>query len=86
MNRVMIYCATLLFIFSGVRLSAQVNGSSLTGLVTDSTGAVIQDAHVTAVNTATGVETAASTGVRLLHVPSTVRWDLRDSGGEDRLP
>src|SRR5262245_5100666 len=61
MKKLILYCATLLCVLSALRLTAQVSGASLTGLVTDGSGAVIQDAHVTVVNLAIGVETSAST-------------------------
>jgi outer membrane receptor protein involved in Fe transport len=44
-----------------VQASAQVNTASLTGLVTDSTGAVVANASVTAKNKATNVENSATT-------------------------
>jgi outer membrane receptor protein involved in Fe transport len=44
-----------------VHASAQVNNASVTGLVTDSTGAVVPNASVTMKNKATGVETSATT-------------------------
>src|SRR5262249_29766452 len=63
MKKSLIYCASLLviLILSNALMSAQVNGASLTGLVSDSTGAVIQGAQVTVVNIATGVENSVST-------------------------
>src|SRR5262245_5549637 len=61
MKKPIVYCATLLFVLSALQISAQVSGASLTGLVTDGSGAVVPDARVTAVNVATGVETSAST-------------------------
>jgi outer membrane receptor protein involved in Fe transport len=42
-------------------VSAQVNNASVTGLVTDSTGAVVPNASVTMKNKATNVETSATT-------------------------
>jgi len=60
MKKLILYCTTLLCVLSALRLSAQVSGASLIGLVTDGSGAVIQDAHVSVVNVATGVETSAS--------------------------
>ncbi len=42
-------------------VSAQVNNASLTGLVSDSSGASVADAKVTAVNTATNFERSLST-------------------------
>ena len=48
-------------LFCAVAAFGQVNTASLTGLVKDSTDAVIADAKVTARNTATGIERAAQT-------------------------
>src|ERR1044072_9050941 len=40
----------------GYAVLAQVNAASLTGLITDTTGAVVPGARITAINTATNVE------------------------------
>jgi len=61
MKQLMMFCMSILLVLSHPRVPAQVSGASLTGLVADGTGAVIQDAHVTVVNLATGVETSATT-------------------------
>gem|GEM_PF-5582627 len=50
-----------LFCLIGAALCAQVHTASLTGLVTDPTGAVIGDARVTAKNLATNVELVTQT-------------------------
>src|SRR6266567_2076363 len=57
----MIFCLTLLCISMAVHVSAQVNNASLTGLVTDSAGAVVPNASVTVKNKATDVESSATT-------------------------
>jgi len=57
----MISCLTLLCISLAVPVSAQVNNASLTGLVTDSAGAVVPNASVTVKNKATDLESVATT-------------------------
>ena len=54
-------CMLLLCVSLGVQGFAQVNTASLTGLVTDPTGAAVTNAAVTAKNRATNVETTATT-------------------------
>ena len=56
-----ISCLTLLCISMAVQVSAQVNTASLTGLVTDSAGAVVPNASVKVKNKATDVESSATT-------------------------
>ncbi|MDQ3754874.1 MAG: TonB-dependent receptor [Acidobacteriota bacterium] len=56
-----IACVLLLCVGLVMHGSAQVNNASLTGLVTDSTGAVIPNASVTVKNKATDVEGSATT-------------------------
>src|SRR3989442_7022455 len=56
-----ISCLTLLCISMAVQVSAQVNTASLTGLVTDSAGAVVPNASVSVKNKATDVESSATT-------------------------
>src|SRR2546425_2976188 len=56
-----ISCLMLLCISIAVRVSAQVNTASLTGLVTDSAGAVVPNASVSVKNKATDVESSATT-------------------------
>src|SRR6266542_2704539 len=56
-----ISCLTLLCISLAVQVSAQVNNASLTGLVTDSAGAVVPNASVKVKNKATDVESVATT-------------------------
>ncbi len=56
-----ISCLTLLCISLAVQVSAQVNNASLTGLVTDSAGAVVPNASVTVKNKATDLESVATT-------------------------
>ncbi|HEX8292681.1 MAG TPA: TonB-dependent receptor [Pyrinomonadaceae bacterium] len=51
----------LLSVCLTLNASAQVNNASVTGLVTDTTGAVVPNASVTLRNKATNVETTAST-------------------------
>ncbi|HEX4486271.1 MAG TPA: carboxypeptidase-like regulatory domain-containing protein, partial [Terriglobales bacterium] len=46
---------------TGHNAFAQSGRASITGVVTDSSGAVVQDVSVTATNTATGVATSAKT-------------------------
>src|SRR5437879_1426144 len=57
----MIFCLTLLSISLAVQVSAQVNNASLTGLVTDSAGAVVPNASVMVKNKATDVESTTTT-------------------------
>lgn len=58
----LLLCLAGLFILSPA-LHAQVNRGTLSGIVTDATGAVIPDAHITATETATGSNyTAVSSG------------------------
>src|SRR5436190_23035395 len=57
----MISCLTLLCIGMAVQGSAQVNNASLTGLVTDSVGAVVANASVMVKNKATDVVSTATT-------------------------
>lgn len=57
----MISCLTLLCMSLAVQVSAQVNNASLTGLVTDSAGAVVTNASVKVKNKATDVESVATT-------------------------
>jgi len=54
-------CMLLLCVSLGVQGFAQVNTASLTGLVSDPTGAAVTGANVTAKNRATNVETSATT-------------------------
>jgi outer membrane receptor protein involved in Fe transport len=54
-------CMSLVCLSLVVRASAQVNTASLTGLITDQTGAAVADAQVTAKNKATNVETSVTT-------------------------
>src|ERR687885_166856 len=56
-----IACLLLLYVCLAVGASAQVNNASLTGLITDTTGAVVPNASVTIKNKATNVETTATT-------------------------
>jgi hypothetical protein len=57
----MISCLTLLCIGLAMQVSAQVNNASLTGLVTDTAGAVVPNASVRVKNRATDLESAATT-------------------------
>src|SRR5215210_8487538 len=54
-------CLLLIFVGLAAEASAQVNTASVTGLATDSTGAVVPNASVTLKNKATNVETTATT-------------------------
>lgn len=65
--------AVLLFL--GAAAFAQVNTASLTGLVKDSSDAVIGDAKVIARSTATGVERSTETN----WAPTQFPWRNRDS-------
>src|SRR4030095_7741241 len=56
-----IACTLILCIQMCVQGFAQVNSASLTGLVTDPTGAAVTGANVTAKNRATNVDTSATT-------------------------
>src|SRR5688572_25148660 len=56
----MIFCLVLLSLGLAVEGSAQVNTASLTGLVTDPTGAVVSNASVTVKNKATTVESSTN--------------------------
>ncbi|HEV2861387.1 MAG TPA: TonB-dependent receptor, partial [Pyrinomonadaceae bacterium] len=56
-----IACLLLLSLCPAPNAFAQVNNASVTGLVTDSTGAVVPNASVTLKNKATNVEAAATT-------------------------
>ncbi|MEP6913295.1 MAG: TonB-dependent receptor [bacterium] len=57
----MIICLLLFYFGLAVQGSAQVNTASLTGLVTDPTGASVSNASVTVKNKATTVESSATT-------------------------
>jgi len=57
----MAWALAAILVFSGA-LCAQVHTASLTGLVTDPTGAVVADARVVVKNKATNVEQTAATG------------------------
>jgi len=59
----MLALAVIAFACSGQNLFAQSGRASITGVVTDSSGAVVQDVNVTATNSATGVATTAKTNV-----------------------
>jgi hypothetical protein len=73
-------------LLSAGSLLCQVNTASLTGLVKDSTDAVVPDAKVTARNTATGIErTSLANFDRLLFPGRSANRDLRNRGGENRL-
>ena len=62
--------ATAVF-FSAVQLSAQVTNASLSGTVTDSSGAAIPDAQVTAKNSGTGLtSTVTSSGSGTYTLPN----------------
>ncbi|HEX8686805.1 MAG TPA: carboxypeptidase-like regulatory domain-containing protein, partial [Pyrinomonadaceae bacterium] len=54
-------CLLLVCLCLAARTSAQVNNASVTGLVTDTTGAVVPNASVTLKNKATNVETTSTT-------------------------
>jgi hypothetical protein len=54
-------CLLLLSVCLSLNASAQVNNASVTGLVTDTTGAVVPNASVTLKNRGTNVETTAAT-------------------------
>src|SRR5215210_3953603 len=54
-------CLLLICVCPAVEASAQVNNASVTGLVTDTTGAVVTGASVTLKNKATNVETTSTT-------------------------
>jgi hypothetical protein len=55
-------CAIIACLICGLPLAAQIGGEgSITGTVTDPTGAVIPNASVTAINNATNVKTAQTT-------------------------
>jgi Carboxypeptidase regulatory-like domain/TonB dependent receptor-like, beta-barrel/TonB-dependent Receptor Plug Domain len=57
----MISCLTFLCICMAVQVSAQVNNASLTGLVTDSAGAVVPNASVIVKNKATDLQSTTTT-------------------------
>lgn len=57
----MIFCLLFFYLSLAVQGSAQVNTASLTGLVTDPTGASVSNASVTVKNKATTVESSATT-------------------------
>ncbi len=57
----MIFCLLLLYVSLAVPGSGQVNTASLTGLVTDPSGAIVPNASVTVKNKATTVETSGTT-------------------------
>jgi len=64
------YFLTFLFVVLGVCANAQEFRATITGRVTDSTGAVVQNARITVTNTATGVATTTkSDGVGQYAVP-----------------
>ena len=61
-------------------LVAQSSNAQLSGLVTDSTGAVIPNAEVHATNTATNVAYKATSNGAAFDVPSTVLAILQENG------
>ena len=65
---VFLILSSLVFPFTAPVAKAQATTGSLRGQVTDSTGAVIAGADVTAKNTATGVENKSKTNGEGLHV------------------
>src|SRR5437868_3295349 len=62
LRRVSRVTACLLFVSAlALHAAAQVNNASMTGLITDTAGAVVPNASVTLKNKATNVETTATT-------------------------
>jgi hypothetical protein len=64
-RQVYAYCllAMILMLIEGVKLGAQVDSASLSGVVQDQSGAIISGATVTVQNTTTGItRTSASNG------------------------
>lgn len=57
----LVICLGLLLVFSAMGLYAQVLYGSLTGTVTDASGAIVNGAKITALETRTGVSQTAST-------------------------
>ena len=79
--------AGMLLVFGlAINLSAQVSGrGSLSGLVTDSSGAAVPSASVTLTNTATGVVLQGQTSSSGLYsflslIPGTYRLEVSQSG------
>src|ERR1700719_1678213 len=65
-----ILLAIVLFVMNGIPTLAQTITGSITGTVTDPSGALVADAKVTATNVLTGVATQTSTntsGIYSLH-------------------
>ncbi len=61
-----------------VMLAAQADRATITGTVTDSSGATINKATVKATNVATGVETTAVTNEAGLYKVSNLRMQWRN--------
>ena len=72
--RVLMYCMVLLgFLAASSAVFAQSSNGQITGLVTDQSGAAIQDANITATNTATGVTySGTSNGAGVYVLPQLV--------------
>jgi len=70
---VLMSALVMLFVCTPARLRAQVSGATLTGSVTDPSGAVIPNAKVSIKNTATGIITNATTNSAGLYtVPNLI--------------
>src|SRR3970040_1564381 len=75
-----VVCVLVLALTSPTGLLSQVHTASLTGLVTDPTGAVVPEARVTAKNKATNIEQSIATDSSGYYVSPSLpvgRYDLR---------
>ena len=86
LRRILSPWAFLIVLLPSVAL-AQTGAASITGLVTDETGAAVPGVTVTATNQATNVPyVAASNEARQLHDHVGAGWHLRRQGGAHRVP
>jgi len=68
-----LHATTLVLLFAVRMAVAQAGTADLTGIVSDSTGALLSDANVTATDTGTGVSTETQTGAGGVYVFTNLR-------------